>query len=190
MEESNLERSVRERLVTAGLNELNEHGLAGFSLRRVAISAQVSCAAPYRHFKDKNELIGAIIEYIASKWKLLCVEIERAFSDDPKRLIIELCTSNLRFWLANGAFRSVLMTEWQDNAAFAAAMMDFDSSTDLAISRYLTALGADPATVAERQYAIRALVYGSVMLVTQGREVNSDATVAIFRRKIEGQLEI
>ena len=142
MEESNLERSVRERLVVAGLNELNEHGLAGFSLRRVAISAQVSCAAPYRHFKDKNELIGAIVEYIASKWKLLCIEIERAFSDDPKRLVIELCVANLRFWLANGAFRTVLMTEWHGNADFAAGMKDFDFSTDLAVSCYLTSLGA------------------------------------------------
>ena len=190
MEESNLERSVRERLVIAGLDELHEHGLGDFSLRRVAISAQVSCAAPYRHFKDKNELIGAIVEYIASKWKLLCREIENAFSDDPKRLVTELGVSNLRFWLANGAFRTVLMTEAQSNPLFAEKMKDFDSSIDLAAERYLTSLGADAQTVAERKYAIRALIYGTVLLVTQGRENNDERTILTVRRKLEEQLTV
>ena len=50
-----IEESVRERLIIAGIEELRERGVQNFSLRRAALSAQVSCAAPYRHFKDKNE---------------------------------------------------------------------------------------------------------------------------------------
>jgi AcrR family transcriptional regulator len=50
-------RSVKTRLILAGLNEIEEYGIKNFSLRRVALGAQVSCAAPYRHFKDKDDFI-------------------------------------------------------------------------------------------------------------------------------------
>ena len=47
-------------LVLAGIKEIERHGLADFSLRRVASLCGVSCAAPYRHYKNKNELILAV----------------------------------------------------------------------------------------------------------------------------------
>ena len=64
MEEELGSASVREQLITAGIEELNAHGVAGFSLRRVAAACNISCAAPYKHFKNKEELIGAIFSYI------------------------------------------------------------------------------------------------------------------------------
>ncbi|MBQ9131598.1 MAG: helix-turn-helix transcriptional regulator, partial [Clostridia bacterium] len=57
MEEGYTSHAVRERLIIAGIRELEAHGLNDFSLRRVAVACEVSCAAPYRHFKDKEELI-------------------------------------------------------------------------------------------------------------------------------------
>ena len=36
-------------------------GLPGFSLRRVAERAGVSRAAPYRHFRDREEILSALI---------------------------------------------------------------------------------------------------------------------------------
>ena len=107
MEDRFIVEDVRKRLVLAGLNELCEHGITDFSLRRVSVAAQVSCAAPYRHFKDKDELIGAIIEYIGSKWLLLSKEIRAAFLLDRKRLALELSVAAIRFWVANGNFRTV-----------------------------------------------------------------------------------
>ena len=66
MEEAYVEKSVRTRLILAGITELEEHGLGDFSLRRAALAAQVSCAAPYRHFKDKDEYIREIITHVAT----------------------------------------------------------------------------------------------------------------------------
>ena len=54
MEEELGSASVREQLITAGIEELNAHGMAGFSLRRVAAACNISCAAPYKHFKNKK----------------------------------------------------------------------------------------------------------------------------------------
>ena len=53
LEENFAPANVRSRLLFSGLKELETHGVADFSLRRVAQDAGVSCAAPYRHFKDK-----------------------------------------------------------------------------------------------------------------------------------------
>ena len=58
MEDRFIEENVRLRLILSGISELEEHGIADFSLRRAAMGAQVSCAASYRHFKSKEEYIN------------------------------------------------------------------------------------------------------------------------------------
>jgi AcrR family transcriptional regulator len=53
---------LRNALIQAGLKLLAEGGVGAMSLRAAAELAGVSHAAPYRHFRDKNELVGAIAE--------------------------------------------------------------------------------------------------------------------------------
>ena len=59
MDEERGSDSVREQLIIAGIAELENHGIADFSLRRVASVCNISCAAPYKHFKNKEMLIEA-----------------------------------------------------------------------------------------------------------------------------------
>ena len=96
---------VRDRLIRAGILELEEHGLRDFSLRRVAQVAEVSCAAPYRHFRDKEELILAIIAYTRESWELMAENITAAFPDKTEKRVTHLAVAALRFWLANGNLR-------------------------------------------------------------------------------------
>ena len=188
MEDRYMEEDVRKRLVLAGLDEICKHGVRDFSLRRVALAAQVSCAAPYRHFKGKEELIGGIIEYISSKWQLLCQAIEGAHANDPARLASELAIANIRFWLANGNFRTVLMSG-SDNPDFARLMSAFDSSMLTAVEKHLLSLGKSPTEVAEKQFAIRSLIYGTVLLISSGRVENTPENIAIVKKKIEAELQ-
>jgi AcrR family transcriptional regulator len=53
---------LRAALVQAGLKLLTEGGVPALSLRAAAQLAGVSHAAPYRHFRDKAALLGAIAE--------------------------------------------------------------------------------------------------------------------------------
>jgi AcrR family transcriptional regulator len=53
---------LRNALIQAGLKLLAEGGVADLSLRAAAELAGVSHAAPYRHFRDKAALVGAIAE--------------------------------------------------------------------------------------------------------------------------------
>ena len=52
--------NLRAALIKATLRAVAEHGAEGFTLRDVARRAGVSPAAPYRHFRDKDELLAAV----------------------------------------------------------------------------------------------------------------------------------
>ena len=179
MEADFIEESVRTRLIVAGINELWERGVKDFSLRRVAMASEVSCAAPYRHFKDKEEFISEIIKYVSSKWELLCREIESAFSNDLRRLIIELATSNIRFWMANPNYRSVFITVSPTGAN---ALSMFDSSLMDAILEWCKENAED---FELKKYTVRALIYGTLMLI----ETEKDNMIRVerLRRKLEDE---
>jgi AcrR family transcriptional regulator len=51
---------LKNALIAAGLQILSDRGVAALNLREVARVAGVSHTAPYRHFPDKQALIGAI----------------------------------------------------------------------------------------------------------------------------------
>ena len=55
---------LRQRLISAGLQELDQHGFETFSIRRIAKTCGVSCAAPYKHFENKQDFIAQIFAYI------------------------------------------------------------------------------------------------------------------------------
>lgn len=54
--------NLKETLIQAGDDELKRSGFELFSLREVSKRAGVSHNAPYRHFKDKDDLIEHIME--------------------------------------------------------------------------------------------------------------------------------
>ena len=62
--------TLRDRLLIAGTKELGQYGMAEFSLRRVAAACGTSCAAPYKHFKNKEAFILEIIRYIDRQWEI------------------------------------------------------------------------------------------------------------------------
>ena len=52
--------NLRQALIDAGIKIINDYGEESLSLRKAAAMCNVSHAAPYAHFKDKEELIEAI----------------------------------------------------------------------------------------------------------------------------------
>lgn len=51
---------LKQTLVRAAVKVLAKRGPRGFTLREVARQAKVSHNAPYRHFRDKDELLAAV----------------------------------------------------------------------------------------------------------------------------------
>lgn len=52
--------NLREALVEAAIQLIGEKGAAGFTIAEAARAAGVSPAAPYRHFRDRDELMADI----------------------------------------------------------------------------------------------------------------------------------
>jgi AcrR family transcriptional regulator len=52
--------NLKEALMQAALNLLAEKGPGGFTFAEAARSAGVSPAAPYRHFRDRDELLASL----------------------------------------------------------------------------------------------------------------------------------
>lgn len=54
--------NLKEALVQAALDLIAQKGPAGFTFAEAARSAGVSPAAPYRHFRDRDDLLASIAE--------------------------------------------------------------------------------------------------------------------------------
>src|ERR1700752_3694170 len=54
--------NLKEALLQAALDLIAEKGPAGFTFAEAARSAGVSPAAPYRHFRDRDELLASIAQ--------------------------------------------------------------------------------------------------------------------------------
>src|SRR5438874_5761821 len=52
--------NLKEALLQAALGLIAEKGAAGFTFAEAARSAGVSPAAPYRHFRDRDELMASV----------------------------------------------------------------------------------------------------------------------------------
>ncbi|MBQ2794066.1 MAG: TetR/AcrR family transcriptional regulator [Clostridia bacterium] len=175
---------VRTRLILAGIVELEQHGLRDFSLRRVAQEAQVSCAAPYRHFRDKEELILAIIAYIRESWELLADNISSAFADSSEQRLLNLAVAALRFWLANGNLRSVLMSGQEELGEEKRREVNrFDAPILAAVRTLAAERGVNDSE--ELAFTVLALVYGTVTLVSCGSVGGSDGEALLRARLCE-----
>ena len=92
---------LRESLIKMGLKLFNEEGAEKFSIRKVAALCNVSHAAPYKHFKSKEELINAISEYVFSNFQSSLNEIAEKYKDNPYERIIELGKKYVWFMVEN-----------------------------------------------------------------------------------------
>ena len=175
MEDRFVEEDVRHRLILSGIAELEEHGISGFSLRRAAVGAQVSCAAPYRHFKDKDEYINEIISYVTSKWELLSKEIESIFKKDLSALVIEISMASLRFRISNRHLPLAL-------AHTGDAGKSIDESIEAALAKYCDSKGIMGDKRELCTFETLSLIQGALSMVN---EDNTEQILDLTRKSLE-----
>ena len=69
---------LKEALIDAALALVLENGIAGFSFAEAARKAGVSAAAPYRHFKDRDDLLR---ETAKRGFEALAAALDAAWDD-------------------------------------------------------------------------------------------------------------
>ena len=157
----------RERLITAGISLINRDGLGKFSLRAVAADCGLSCAAPYRHFKNKDALVLAILSYINDAWH----KIQSAIIEDEPDLrscLVRISVAYIRFLVENPSFRAIIlgaadserMTPEQRNA-----IGKLSERTSALIRTYAAEVGLSEEATFRKTSAIRALIYGYTFML-------------------------
>jgi AcrR family transcriptional regulator len=100
--------NLKEALVRAALELIGEKGPGGFTFAEAARWAGVSPAAPYRHFRDRDELLSSVAR---SGFERFEAALTRAWNDgkpDPFRAFERLGKAYLDFARTEPAYYSAM----------------------------------------------------------------------------------
>lgn len=161
-------KNMREVLILAGISEINDHGVRDFSVRRVAQACNVSCAAPYKHFKDKRDFIAAIIEYVNGQWKLRQQEVLSKVST-LREQIVEVSVSYVQFLMEKPFFRSILMLKDAEfDNIYHKMRGQLSSRSQQLEADFFAGAGMDEKTQKRKLHLVRSLIFGTVFLFDTG----------------------
>ena len=88
---------LKNALIKAGVEILAKDGVSGLSLRKVALKAGVSHAAPYAHFVDKQALIAAISTEGFRQLYERMSEVAEKYKSRPEKQLVEAAWSYVQF---------------------------------------------------------------------------------------------
>lgn len=92
--------NLKEKLIENGLKLLSTEGYQNFSMRKVSTLCNVSHNAPYKHFKNKEEIIGAIMDYAISDFKECLVSAIIKNPDNPKSQVKQIGINYIKFFVS------------------------------------------------------------------------------------------
>ena len=161
--------NMREQLILAGIEEINIHGVTEFSIRRVAAACHVSCAAPYKHFRDKRDFIAAVIEHVNEQWHHRQQSVLERCSNGLRERIVEVCVEYVAFLMEKPHFRGVLMLkDDQFDNLYHKVRGQMSSTMQRMQTEYFAQIGYDDATIRRKRLLVRSLLFGSVFLFDAG----------------------
>lgn len=182
---------TRNQLILSGIEELNHYGFHDFSVRRVAKRCDVSCAAPYKHFADKQEFVASIIEYINKKWyEQQDIAMAKIASSSSRVQLLEMSIAYIRFLVENPCFRSIIMLNYEDfDERYKSLRGKLSIRTYDIVSKYCDEVNM-PADMRKRKtYIIRSLIYGAALFFENGEleynEENMKMIASVLNREFD-----
>lgn len=165
--------NLREALIDAAVQLVEEGGPDNVSVREAAKRAGVSAGAPFRHFNNKTALMTAVAEQAMSRFRSEIVEaVESIPTDDPIERFAAVGVAYLRWAIRNPTHFQIISTR---------RLIDWDSSESLrrdneAVRSLLegSMIEAQQRSmlrsndIADTQIAGRALVYGLARMCIDG----------------------
>lgn len=164
---------LRIDIINNGLLLLNKEGFQGFSLRKVASMCGVSHTAPYKHFKDKEDLIHAIIQEVSKKFYEALLEVTFLYPQDYKLRIVEIGKAYVKFMVENPDYLKLIFlsdqsgtVKIQGNELLSyekGAFQVFKSSAE----KYFQLINLDKALYLEKILSMWSLVHGIALLISK-----------------------
>ena len=183
--------NLKDALILAGLSEINTHGVNGFSIRRVAESCKVSCAAPYRHFESKRDFIAAIIDYVNDRWAEKQEEVYKSCGDSLREQIIEISINYIKFLMENPIYRSVLMLKDEEfDNLYHKKRTQFGSLSQGIEAGLKESLGFSEEVWKRKLIMVRSLIFGAVFLFDAGEFEYNEENMNFIRYSINREFDI
>lgn len=183
--------SKREDLIKAGIQEINKHGIAGFSMRRIADDCGLSCGAPYKHFENRKDFIAAVIEYVNEQWRVRQQELLDQYAGDLRRQIVEMSVGYVEFLMEHPHFRSILMLKDEEfDNTYHRLRGELSSPTQQLAQRYFDSVGMDDFTSRRKVYVVRSLIFGAVILMDNGEMAYNQETLEFIRFSINREFDL
>ena len=165
--------NLRQALIDAAVQLVEEGGADKVSVREAAKRAGVSPGAPFRHFNNKTALMTAVAEQAMSRFRAeITNAVENLATDDPIERFAAIGVAYLRWAIRNPTHFQIISTR---------SLIDWDSSESLrhdneAVRSLLEASMAEAQRrsmlrsndIADTQIAARALVYGLARMCIDG----------------------
>jgi len=116
---------LRNALIEESIKMINTSGEDSLSMRKLAERCGVSMAAPYAHFKNKEEMINAIKEYVEDSFTTYLEAAISSCENDIEKKIITLGNAYITFFIENPEYFTFLFSR-----GYIHVNLDFKSSDE------------------------------------------------------------
>lgn len=166
-------KDLKQQLIKNGLILLNNEGFQGFSLRKVATMCGVSNNAPYKHFKDKDELINEILNEVWTKFHMTLQESTELHTEDPKLQIVGMGKAYIKFMVENPEYlKLTFLSDYASSIIIENG--DFSKCEDSTFSvfkdcaqRYFKSIDLEQELYMVKTMAMWSMVHGIAILIAK-----------------------
>ena len=116
---------LRNALIEESIKMINTSGEDSLSMRKLAEKCGVSMAAPYAHFKNKEEMINAIKKYVEDAFTEYLEAAVNKCEDDVEVKIVALGIAYVSFFIENPEYFTFLFSR-----GYVHLSLDFKSSDE------------------------------------------------------------
>ena len=184
-------KNTRDALIHAGIDEINAHGVADFSVRRVAEVCGVSCAAPYKHFKDKRDFIAAILTHVHGEWRDRQKKVMEEAGGSLRAQLTAISVEYVKFLVERPYYWSILvLRDAKFDQIYLRLRGHINSRSQKLLAKYFAESGLDEQTMARKLYAVRAMILGAVVMFENGEQEYNDQALENIRYNIDREFDL
>lgn len=177
---------LKKELIQNGLLLLNREGVEGFSLRKVASMCGVSHNAPYKHFKDKEELINEVIKEVWREFYTALLEVTKVYHNDPKLQIVEMGKAYVKFMVENPEYlKFMFLSDIVYSIKIEDDKLPYDKVGAFGVfkdsaERFFKEIGLDEKIYMQKTLTLWSMVHGiSILIAKKGIEYKGDYLVLV-----------
>lgn len=175
---------LKKLLIQEGIIQMTLHGIENFSLREAAKHCGVSCAAPFKHFKDKGDYYREISSFLDEALLERMIQTDVSLAGDLEQIYMENSCSyidclvshpflmNLSFWSDMGQDKCMGFRKWKSLSHVIGNFHKYCVSLDMKQEDYKRVF-----------YLMQNITYGTAFMATSGM-LNPEEDYSIKLREV------